>query len=78
MSHGGVDSRSVSTPQNEALSTSAETSSKANTQASDDGRNVQIPTPLSSEENKDSNIQFVEVQTLLFGENPAALNPKTI
>jgi hypothetical protein len=27
---------------------------------------------------KDSNIQFVEVQTLLFGENPAPLNPKTI
>jgi hypothetical protein len=39
---------------------------------------VLIPTPLSSEENKDSNIMFVEVQTLLFGENPAPLNPKTI
>lgn len=36
--------------------------------------------PLASEDEtmKDSNIQFVEVQTLLFGENPAPLNPKTI
>jgi len=35
------------------------------------------PTP-PSEEPKDPNIMFVEVQTLLFGENPAPLNPRTI
>lgn len=27
---------------------------------------------------EDPNIQFVEVQTLLFGENPPVLNPKSI
>jgi hypothetical protein len=27
---------------------------------------------------EDKNIQFVEVQQLLFGENPPVLNPKTI
>jgi len=32
----------------------------------------------SSKEEEDSNIQFVEVQTLLFGENPPVLNPKTL
>ena len=31
-----------------------------------------------SDENKNSHIQFVEVQTLLFGENPPVLNPKTL
>ena len=27
--------------------------------------------------NENSNVQFVDVQTLLFGENPVPLNPKT-
>lgn len=60
----------------DSLSTSAE--SKKDRDNGEDSSRVQIPTPMSSEENKDSNIQFVEVQTLLFGENPAPLNPKTI
>ena len=33
---------------------------------------------LSSQQSQDQNIQFVEVQTLLFGENPPVLNPKTL
>ena len=56
------------------MSTSAESTGK---ESKDDPR-FRVPTPLSSEEQKDTNIQFVEVQTLLFGENPAPLNPKTI
>jgi protein phosphatase 2C family protein 2/3 len=35
-------------------------------------------TPKSAVSEEESNIQFVEVQTLLFGENPPPLNPKTI
>ena len=31
-----------------------------------------------SEIKENSNIQFVEVQQLLFGENPPVLNPKTL
>ena len=33
---------------------------------------------LSSQNSQDANIQFVEVQTLLFGETPPVLNPKTL
>ena len=33
---------------------------------------------LSGTSSQDGNIQFVEVQTLLFGENPPVLNPKTL
>ena len=58
------------------MSTSAETTN-TNKESKEDPR-FRAPTPISSEEQKDSNIQFVEVQTLLFGENPAPLNPKTI
>ena len=36
------------------------------------------PESVKDNEEEDSNIQFVEVQTLLFGENPPVLNPKTI
>jgi hypothetical protein len=36
------------------------------------------PKSYKEEEEEDNNIQFVEVQTLLFGENPPPLNPKTI
>jgi len=60
------------------LSTADGSKQKDSQQSSEEGQRYQIPTPLSSEDPKDSNIQFVEVQTLLFGENPAALNPKTI
>ena len=70
------DNRSVGSPQTESLGTESQGASKS-TQDSDDQR-YKIPTPLSSEEQRDANIQFVEVQALLFGENPAPLNPKTI
>ena len=39
---------------------------------------MKMPSPLSNEEVNDPNIMFVEVQTLLFGENPIDLDPKTI
>jgi|APSaa5957512535_1039671.scaffolds.fasta_scaffold17742_3 hypothetical protein len=76
MNLGQADSRSVATPQNDSLSTSAESTGKAS-KAETENKVRRIPTPLS-EEQKDPNIQFVEVQTLLFGDNPAPLNPRTI
>mmetsp|Transcript_1901 Transcript_1901/g.2657 ORF Transcript_1901/g.2657 Transcript_1901/m.2657 type:complete len:98 (+) Transcript_1901:2300-2593(+) len=80
------DTRSAGTGSHDALTAADSASQGARTEAgnttnnneSNDNSRFQIPTPLSSEEQKDSNIQFVEVQTLLFGENPVPLNPKTI
>ena len=57
---------------------SVTTQADSNNNKPDNNDSFRAPTPLSSEEPQDSNIQFVEVQTLLFGENPAPLNPKTI
>jgi hypothetical protein len=37
-----------------------------------------MPTPPSSDNLNDPNAEFVEVQTLLFGENPPVLDPRTI
>ena len=58
----------------QAKSTSAEskTTDKPN---EDENRNS---SQLSNNSQTDANIQFVEVQTLLFGENPPVLNPKTL
>ena len=58
--NSNIESRSAATPQNDNFSTSAESNKKLDS-STDDGSRVQIPTPVSSDENKDSNIQFVEV-----------------
>ena len=55
-------------------STSAESKSQKSEKQEDDQRSSR----LSNGSANDANIQFVEVQTLLFGENPPALNPKTL
>lgn len=49
----------MATPHNDSMST-ADSTNKSD-QKNEDGGRVQIPTPLSSEENKEQNIQFVEV-----------------
>lgn len=36
-----------------------------------------VPPSYDANANENSNVQFVDVQTLLFGENPVPLNPKT-
>ena len=50
--NSNIDSRSAGTPQNERLSTADTTQGSDGAKTEETGR-AQIPTPLSSEENKD-------------------------
>lgn len=61
-SNGGMadGARSVATPQNDNLSMTADSTAR-DAKSDADSRNFKIPTPLSSEKQEDSNIQFVEV-----------------